>query len=155
MGEFDTIEAILNRAIEMEVKAARLYEDAASRSATEPIRDRLLELAAQEWGHKAKLEEILAGNVSWALRRAKVEAVPDLRLSDYLAGGSLDADADYQDILLFAAGREKAARDFYQAMAEQVDDELIQGVFEMLAAEEQRHKYLLEKTYEEIAYHDF
>jgi rubrerythrin len=41
------------------------------------------------------------------------------------------------------------------AMSEKVEDDLIRSVFEMLAAEELRHKYLLEKTYEELAYQDF
>lgn len=154
-GKFDTIESILARAIEIEVQAARMYESAAARSATDPIRDRLLELAGQEWQHKAKLEEIQAGNVRWALRRAQAEAVPDLRISDHLMGGSLDPDADYQDVLIFAARREKTAHDFYMAMSEKVEDDLIRSVFEMLATEELRHKYLLEKTYEELAYQDF
>jgi rubrerythrin len=155
MAEFDTLEAILARAIEMEVQAAKMYEHAAARSATDPIRNRLLELAGQEWGHKAKLEEIQAGNLRWVLRRAKADAVPDLRISDHLVGGSLEPDADYQDVLIFAARREKTAHDFYVAMSEKVEDDLIRGVFEMLAAEEMRHKYLLEKTYEELAYQDF
>jgi rubrerythrin len=155
MGEYDTIEAILNRAIEIEVQAARMYEDAAARSTTDPIRERLLELAAQEWEHKAKLEEIQAGSVRWALRQASADAVPDLRITDHLIGGSLEPDADYQEVLIFAAHREKVAHDFYLAMAENVEDELIRAVFEMLAAEEMRHKYLLEVTYEELAYQDF
>ncbi len=45
----------------------------------------------------------LAGNVRWAIRRSKAEPVTDLRLSDHLVGGSLDPNADYQDVLLFAA----------------------------------------------------
>jgi rubrerythrin len=155
MGEYDTIEAILNRAIEMEVRAARMYEDAAGRSTTDLIRERLLELAGQEWGHKARLEEIQSGNVRWALRRARADAAPDLRITDHLVGGSLESDADYQDVLIFAARREKTAHDFYMAMAEDVEDALIRNVFEMLAAEEMQHKYLLEKTYEELAYQDF
>jgi rubrerythrin len=154
-GTFDTVESILAQAIAMEMQAARMYENAADRSATEPIRDRLLEMAGQEWAHKARLEEIQSGNVRWAMRRAKADAVPDLRISDHLLGGSLEPDADYQDVLIFAARREKTAHDFYQAMSEKVDDALIRDVFEMLAAEELRHKYLLEKTYEELAYQDF
>jgi rubrerythrin len=70
-------------------------------------------------------------------------------------GGSLAPDADYQDVLLFAAQREKAAHDFYKAMGEMIDDKLIQNLFEMLAQEELRHKYVLEKTYEEVVYKDF
>jgi len=155
MSDFDTIDAILTRAIEMEAQAAAMYDGAAARSTTAPIRDRLRELADAERSHKARLEEIKAGSVRWALRRAKAEVVIDLRISDHLVGGSLDDDADYQDVLLFAARREKIAHDFYAAMAEEVKEDLPRGVFEMLAAEELRHKYLLEKTYEEIVYQDF
>ena len=155
MEQVTPIESVLKRAIEMEVQAYNLYTGAAARTENDPIRQWLLELAEQEKGHKAKLEDILAGNVRWALRRSRAEPVTDLRLSDHLEGGSLDPDADYQDVLLFAARREKAAHEFYQAMAEKVDDRLTQDVFEMLATEELRHKYLLEKTYEEVVYQDF
>ena len=104
---------------------------------------------------KGVLEDVLAGNVRWAIRRSKAESVTDLRLSDHLVGGSLDPDADYQEVLLFAARREKAAHDFYQAMGELIEDKLTQNLFEMLAQEELRHKYVLEKTYEEVVYKDF
>ena len=155
MEQVTPIESVLKRAIEMEVQAYNLYTGAAARTENDPIRQRLLELAEQEKGHKAKLDDILAGNVRWALRRSKAEPVTDMRLSDHLDGGSLDPDADYQDVLLFAARRERAAHEFYIAMAEKVDDRLVQDVFEMLATEELRHKYLLEKTYEEVVYQDF
>ena len=112
-------------------------------------------MAEQERGHKARLEEVQQGNVRWAIRRSKAEPVTDLRLSDHLESKPLDADADYQDVLLFAARREKAAYDFYKAMAELVDDKLVKDVFEMLATEELRHKYAVEKTYEEIVYQAF
>jgi rubrerythrin len=113
------------------------------------------EMAEQERGHRIKLENIAAGNVRWAIRRSRTERVTDLRLSDHLEGGSLDPNADYQDILLFAAKREKAAHEFYKAMTEMLDDPLIQNVFEMLAAEEMKHKNRLEKIYEEVVYQDF
>jgi rubrerythrin len=155
MAQFDSTEAILAKAIEMEVRAAALYDHAAARASNELIRDRLTEIADQERGHQVKLEEIRAGNVRWAVRRAAAAAVPDLRITDHLTGGSVDPDAEYQDVLLFAARREKTAHDFYAAMGEQIEDPLVRDVFAMLAAEELRHKYLLEKTYEEIVYQDF
>ncbi len=154
MEKYDSIEAVINRAIQLEVEAMTLYSSAAQTVTDDAVRQRLLEMAAQERGHKAKLEDILAGNVRWAIRRSKSEPVKDLRLSDHLVGGSLDPQADYQDVLLFAAQREKAAHEFYKTMSEMVDDKLIQNLFEMLAAEELRHKYVLEKTYEEVVYKD-
>ncbi len=155
MEQFDSIDAVLQRAIQLEVEAMNLYSNAAQTVKDDAVRQRLLELAAQERGHKARLEDIVSGNVRWAIRRSKSEPVPDLRLSDHLVGGSLDPDADYQDVLLFAAQREKTAHEFYTAMAELVEDKLTANLFEMLATEELRHKYVLERTYEEVVYRDF
>lgn len=155
MEEFNSIEVVLKRAIQLEIEAAELYAGAATAVENDTVRARLEELAAQERGHQRKLEDALAGNVRWAIRRSKAEPVEDLRLSDHLTAGALDPKADYQDVLLFAARREKTAHEFYKAMAEMVDDKLMQNLFEMLAAEELRHKYVLEKTYEEVVYRDF
>jgi rubrerythrin len=155
MEQASSIDAVLKRAIQLEVEAATLYANAAASVKDDAVRARLQEMAAQERGHQAKLEDVLSGNVRWAIRRSKAEPVTDLRLSDHLVSGSLDPNADYQDVLLFAARREKAAHEFYKAMAEMVDDKLTQNLFEMLANEELRHKYVLEKTYEEVVYKDF
>jgi rubrerythrin len=153
--DLNTVEGILKRAIQLEVEAAALYATAAGRVQNEVVRARLEEMAGQERGHQAKLEDVLSGNIRWAIRRSKAEPVQDLRLSDHLIGGTLDPAADYQDVLLFAAQREKSAYEFYKVMAEQVEDKLARSVFEMLATEELRHKYVLEKTYEEVVYQDF
>ncbi len=155
MEQFNSVEAVLKRAIQLEEEAMTLYSNAAQSVKDDAVKQRLEEMAAQERGHKAKLEDVLSGNVRWAIRRSKAEPVTDLRLSDHLVGGSLDPNADYQDVLLFAARREKAAHDFYKAMGEMIEDKLTQNLFEMLAQEELRHKYVLEKTYEEVVYKDF
>ncbi len=155
MEQTNPVEAILKRAIVLEEESAEMYRAAAHSTQNAPIRARLEEMADQEQEHRQKLEEILAGNVRWAIRKARSEPVQDLRLSDHLEAVPLDAAADYQDVLLAAARREKAAHDFYQAMGEMVEDKLIKGVFEMLATSELRHKYEVEKTYEEIVYQAF
>jgi rubrerythrin len=136
--QFETIDSILNRAIALEEEAYNLYSGAAQTALNDPIRDRLLELAQIELSHKARLQEVMTGNVRWAIRRSKAEP-----------------DADFQDVLLFAARRERAAHDFYAAMSELVEEPLHRSLFEMLATEELRHKYLVEKTYEEVVYQDF
>ena len=155
MEQFSSIEAVIKRAIQLEIEAEAMYTNAAASVKDDAVRQRLQEMAAQERGHKTKLEDVLTGNVRWAIRRSKAEPVTDLRLSDHLTGGSLDPNADYQDVLLFAARREKTAYEFYKTMAEMVEDKLTQNLFELLATEEMRHKYILEKTYEEVVYKDF
>ncbi len=151
----ESVEEVLKLAIEREIEAFDLYSNAAKSTNNSAIQQAMEEMAEQERGHRIKLENIAAGNVRWAIRRSRTERVTDLRLSDHLEGGSLDPNADYQDILLFAAKREKAAHEFYKAMTEMLDDPLIQNVFEMLAAEELKHKNRLEKIYEEVVYQDF
>jgi rubrerythrin len=150
-----SIEAVLDRAIALEEEAAALYTNAAAVSRDPAVCKQLEEMAGQEREHRAKLEGIRAGNIRWAIRRSKSEPAADLRLSDHLEGGSLDPKADYQDVLLFAARREKATYEFYAAMGELVDDPLTKAVFEMLANEEKHHKYRLEKIYEDVIYKDF
>jgi rubrerythrin len=155
MDKSTPIEVVLKRAIALEEESVTMYTIAANAVKNAPVRKRLLEMADQERGHRAKLEEMLTGNIRWAIRRSKAEPVTDLRLSDHLEAKPIDANADYQDVLLMAARREKASHDFYQAMAEMVDDKLAKSVFEMLATEELRHKYEVEKTYEEVVYQAF
>ena len=155
MEEFTSVESVLRRAIQLEEDAANLYTSAAQDTKNSRIRAELEELAEQEWGHKARIEGVLAGDISTAIRRWKSEPVTDLRLSDHLLGGSLRPNADYQDVLLFAIQREKAANEFYTAIGEQVDDETVRQVFDSLAAEELRHKYRLEKLYDDVVYQKF
>jgi rubrerythrin len=150
-----SIEEVLQIAIQREIEAFDLYSDAAAGASNAALRKALLEMAEQERGHRVKLENVAAGNVRWAVRMAKAQTVTDLRLSDHLEGGTLEPNAGYQDILLFAAKREKAAHDFYKAMAALVDDALIQNIFEMLANEELKHKNRLERMYEDEVYQEF
>lgn len=150
-----SVEEVLKAAIAREIEAFDLYNDAALGLSDPLQRNALQEMAEQEHGHRVKLEHILAGNVRWAVRAARAQPVTDLRLTDHLVGGAIEPGADYQDILLFAAKREKAAYDFYQAMAEMVDDVLVQNVFTMLASEELKHKNRLEKIYEDVVYQEY
>jgi rubrerythrin len=145
----------LRLAIEREIEAFNLYADAAKGVGNTVLRKALEEMSEQERGHRVKLEAVLAGNVRWAVRMAKAQPVTDLRLSDHLVGGSVEPNAAYQDILLFAAKREKAAYDFYTTMAGLLDDVLVQNVFTMLANEELKHKNRLEKMYEDEVYQEF
>lgn len=151
----NSAEEVIKLAIQREIEAFNLYTDAARNLPQGDMRRTLEEMAEQERGHRVKLENILAGNIRWAVRLARAQPAADMRLSDHLVGGSLDPNASYQDVLLFAAKREQAAYQFYKAMIELVDDTLIANVFEMLANEELKHKNRLEKIYEDEVYQEF
>ncbi|MBT7915767.1 hypothetical protein HN588_17895, partial [Candidatus Bathyarchaeota archaeon] len=78
------------------------------------------------------------------------EKIPDLKITDQLVNVPLDADADYQTILIFAAQREKATHDFYVQIARKFKEEEWGKMFNNFATEELRHKYLLEKEYDDV-----
>ncbi|PKO23538.1 MAG: hydrogenase [Chloroflexi bacterium HGW-Chloroflexi-1] len=63
MEPLSDVNAILCLAIEKEEEAYRIYARAATRARSDSIRQRLQELAQVEQGHKAKLQDIMAGNV--------------------------------------------------------------------------------------------
>ena len=154
MEQFDNIEAVLKRAIQLEVEAMTLYSNAAQSVKDDAVRQRLEEMAEQERGHKAKLEDILAGNVRWAIRRSKSEPVTDLRLSDHLGAVARTQCRLPGCVALCGPAGEGGARFLQghgrdgrrQAHPERVRD---------AGPEELRHKYVLEKTYEEVVYKDF
>ena len=155
MEEWISVESVLKRAIELEEQAAALYTSAAETAKDAVVRRELEEIAAQEEEHKAKLESMLAGNLDIVISESKSEPVTDVRLTHHLVGGSLDPNAAYADVLLFAAKGEKAAYDFYMAMAEKAADPRLKDVLQMLATEELRHKDRLERIYEELVYQEF
>ena len=72
----------------------------------------------------------------------------DLKISDYLIEEPLAPDMNFQDLLIFAAKKEKKAADLYSDLAKRavLDDHRV--LFEFLAKQEKVHKLRLELEYE-------
>lgn len=153
-GDIRNIEELLRTAIKREEESNALYTQAAKMVKSAPSRVLLEELAGEELTHKAKLEDLLAGGVTWVVRGYK-EKVTDLKISDYLVPQPLREDADFQDVLTVAAKREKNAYDFYTAMSDVTQDQAVRNLFAWLANEEMKHKNKVETLYEEIVYKEF
>ncbi|NLG27145.1 MAG: ferritin family protein [Chloroflexi bacterium] len=144
------IQDILKTAIQREIDAFTLYDTTASKVDSQVAKGLLTDLAAQERGHRAKLEGLLHGRVFKVLSKEQKKKVVDYKVTDYLTEEPLAEDSDLQDILIVAGKREKASHDLYSAMAEVVDDEETIKLFAWLAAEELIHKRRVETLYEEI-----
>lgn len=157
MADTLSIQEIIERAIQFEEESVQLYANAALVAKDGHVRARLEEMAAEERGHAEKLRQLLNTNIRWAIRKSRVERgnIPDLQLAETLRPRHLGPDSDAQDVLVVAMHREKAAYDFYRAMAGLVDDPTARGLFELLATEEQQHKYRIESTYEKAVYKAF
>ena len=145
---------ILRTAIQREIDAYALYTNTAEMVQAPHTKEMLKELAAQEVGHRNKLESLLAGKVFGVLSETQQRRVTDLKITDYLVEVPLAPDSDLQDILIVAGKRENASHDLYASLAELAEEGDTAKLFRFLASEELTHKQRVESLYEELFYQD-
>jgi rubrerythrin len=150
MNKFNTIDEILDFAIESEQKAVDFYTRLAEQAKNEDIKEVFLSYAREEMGHKAKLTKIKEGN----LMGKGEEEVQDLKIADYLERVEATEEMSYEEALVLAMKREKAAFRLYTTLASKTDDTELRDVFLMLAQEEAKHKLRFEVEYDEHIYRE-
>ncbi len=141
----DSVDAILDFAIKNEQDASDFYSELASKMAKPHMRQSLEGFAAEERGHKARLEALKAGQVQ---KLAKVKVL-DPKIGDYLVEQKPSASMDYQSALILAMKQEKAAFRLYTDLAASTDDETLRDLFLGLAQEEAKHKLRFEVEYDD------
>ena len=134
-----TIDDVLKFAITEEEKAAQFYMRLAKKMKAPETRETILRFAGDERRHKAKLLAIRAGR---PVMGSSGEEVTNLEISDYTVDVKPPPDMQYQDALLFAIKRERAAQRLYTALAALADDDEIKSMFQALAQEEAKHEVL-------------
>ncbi len=145
MSDMNSLDEILDYAIDMEQKAVDLYTEIAERAHNENNRIMFLSLADEERGHKAKLEMIKSGK----LVMGGEAPVQDLKIVDYANDIELGEKPSYQDILLFAMKQEKQAYRMYIDLANCAGSVEVKELFLNLAQEEANHKLRFEIEYDE------
>jgi len=145
MDKWNSINEALDYAIEQEEEAAAFYTGLAERSQDASTRAILEGFAKEEEGHKAKLEAVKAG----AIPRTANAKIADLKIGDYLVDVDASPDMDYQDALIVAMKKEKAAFRLYSDLAGLTDDPQLRSTFLFLAQEEAKHKLRFEVEYDE------
>jgi rubrerythrin len=108
-------------------------------------KDLFLDFVKQEEGHKKKLEEVQTGKIVLG----RIEKVPNLKISDYLVEAELKPDIPYGDILRIAMKREERSVKLYTDLNEKNQNENLRNLFAFLIQEESKHKYYIEKLYDE------
>ncbi len=141
---FRNVGDILAFAIQREIEAAEGYGRMAALAVTPGLRELLLEIKGEEENHRRLLEGLTAAD----LVSAAAPPVPDMGLSDALEDVPLEPDMTLQDLLIFAARKEKAAAGLYAALGRRPGLEAHRSIFEFLAGQEQAHKLKLETEYE-------
>ena len=143
--EFDSVDAVLDFAIKGEQDASDFYTELASKMEKPQMRQAFENFAAEERGHKAKLEAVKK-NEKTKLSQAKVL---DLKIGDYLVEQKPSASMDFQSALILAMKQEKAAFRLYSDLAASADDAETRELFLGLAQEEAKHKLRFEVEYDE------
>jgi len=136
---------ILRFAIEKEIVSVDFYTQASQVVKYSGTKELFLDFAEQEKGHRKLLEDLSMGKVI----QAKIEPIPNLKISDYLIDVGFKPDLSYAEILRMAMKREEQSVKLYTALKEPVQDEGLKKVFFFLVQEETKHKYRLEKIYDD------
>jgi rubrerythrin len=141
----NTVDEILDYAIDQEQQAADFYADLAGRAEKAGMKDVLLEFSEEEKRHKERLLAVKTGE----RELTPEQEVLDLKISDYLVEVDATDDISFQDALIIAMKRERAAYELYSDMAEKIPAGKLREVFTGLAREEARHKLFFESEYDE------
>ncbi len=141
---FGSVADIIVFAIEREKEAADGYGRMADLARTPGLREFLLFLRQEEESHRRLLE----GLTKEELDGLAPAFVPDLRLIDYLAEENLADEMSLQELLIFAAQKERKAAELYDTLARMAEASSHHRVFEFLAGQERAHKLKIEAEYE-------
>ena len=132
-------------AIQREIESVDFYTKASQMVKYSGTRELFLDFAKQEEGHKKKLEDVNTGKIVLG----KIEKIPNLKISDYLVEGELKPDIPYAEILRIGMKREERSVKLYTDLKEKNQDEGLNSLFTFLIQEESKHKYSLEKIYDD------
>jgi len=145
MTKFNSIDDVLDFAIEAEQEAVDFYNQLAENSKTEDMRFVFTSFAQEEINHKARLSQIKKEGTF----KVEQKKITDLKISDYIADVQITPNMTYQEALVVAMGKEKAAFRLYYDLAKNAEDEKMKDVFLSLAQEESKHKLRFEIEYDE------
>jgi len=141
----NTVDEVLDYAIDQEQQAVDFYANLAARAEKAGMKKLLLEFAEEEKSHKERLLAVKSGE----RELTPEQEVLDLKISDYLVEVDASDDISYQDALIVAMKKERAAFELYSDMAEKVPESNLRQVFVGLAKEEAKHKLFFESEYDE------
>jgi len=145
MKEFTSINEILDFAIGEEQAAVDFYLQLAAQSKNQQTKKVFEEYAEEEMRHKANLLS-LKERGNFLLPDEKVR---DLKIAEYLVDVRPSATMSYQDALILAMKKEKAAFRMYSTLATQAEDPSVKALFLNLALEESKHKLRFEIEYDD------
>lgn len=145
MKDFSNINEILDFAIQNEQNAYEFYIQLAGKARNQDMKNTFEHFALEESNHKARLLKMKEEGVF----QSEMVSVADLKISDYLVLDKSEEDMSYQNALVLAMKREKAAFKLYTKLTTKTNNPEIVRLFQLLAQEESKHKLIFEIEYDE------
>jgi len=136
---------IIQMATRKEEESVRFYRKASELVHLSGTRQLFLELADEETKHRDMLENLDLAE----LEQAQPERVPDLHISDYLVEPPFTDQMHYDEILRVAMKREEKSVHLYEHLLTKTQVEKALKLLQFLLEQEHRHKYRLEREYDD------
>jgi rubrerythrin len=146
MEKFGSVNEVLDFAIEQEQNAVDFYTHLAEDSANPEMKATFIQFAKEEMEHKARLANIKETGIM----QGSSEHVTDLKIADFVVKTTPSPAMSYEEALVLAMKREKAAFKLYTKLAERTENKELRSVFQSLAVEESKHKLRFEIEYDEF-----
>ena len=146
MKEFDSIDDILDFAINAEQEAVNFYTSLGDHSKNTSMKKVFIDFAQEEMKHKSMLIGVKE-NQKFDMPDFKIM---DLKIADYLVNVKPTVSMTYEEALILAMQKEKKAFMLYLNLSEQTENASLKRLFLMLAQEESKHKLRFELEYDEF-----
>ena len=146
----DELDELLELAMYREVASQALYIAGQRLTRDTGAVALMQQLAAEEALHLDLLKKLKEKKP--AVRSNMVKQIPDLKISEYLAGGNELGGAGLQDTLSYAIKKEQQSLEFYTRLMSVFKTKSAKLLCERLARAELGHKYRLEVLYDNIFY---
>lgn len=147
--EFESLEAIVDFAIDKEIEAAEFYTDLSKESAFSGSAEMFAEFAREERKHQKMLEDFKSEGIAPSIKDYQFKWITDIKRSDYVVDLEYQKGMAYNEILMLAMKREEKALRLYNDFQEQADTEDGKNLFKLLCQEEAKHKLALETMYDD------
>lgn len=142
MKRYDSINEVLNFAIEQEQGEIDFYNDLADKMSLIKVEQLFRDIALEKQNHILKLETI---RISGTFDHNSYDQIKELKTDHYIADIDYsNENPNYRDALIMAMEKEKATFMFYWDLAERVRSKDLQDLFYMLALHEAKQKVKME-----------
>ena len=145
-----SLQDVLEKGIQKEIESQRLYTSLSQKVKEAPVRSAFQSLVRQEIGHQRLLESYLRGELKGGALNIKHPV--DYRIAEHLDQPEVTPEMSLGDVFLLAAGRERAAHEFYLGLTRIHPAGEVRKLVEKLAAQELKHKHRVESLYTEVAF---